>query len=393
MEQTSMPRQLQRLQQYQGDLTGTMGSDDTVVIRPGLIATFFYEGGSTVAVRHKIVECFDYFYELFGAQLKGKFFSGEKFGQMTTAIYQRCRTKALELVDPDDALEWLITSEKTKDYAPSYQMGCLTIQRVHEEWGRKSFLKFALPAEILLSANGREQYQRLVAFIADKLNPVHGYGGFSPILPADYHQYMPYEYELAQRFIGLDVDTRAFVAGAFELQHHIKGANWLTILGDGFVQQLGGESAIRAQLAAWPEITFSHYAGGLMIQAGEYPDLGAPEDGAPIPYVAVNRVVKPVRTTEPGSLHYYLPQQNGFDEAESDSWYARFDNIPLPKPEPTTEQAAPSGRCDAGQPCPQSGFWWTPAKQDAARYFEQGEVMPDFPSSKYGATIWYLDTV
>lgn len=93
------------------------------------------------------------------------------------------------------------------------------------------------------------------------------------------------------------------------------------------------------------------------------------------------------------TLHYYLPQQNCFDKAESSSWYARFDNIPLPTPEPTVEQAAPGGRCEGGQPCPQSGFWWTPAKKGAERHFEQGEVMPDFPSSKYGDTIWYLDTV
>lgn len=46
-------------------------------------------------------------------------------------------------------------------------------------------------------------------------------------------------------------------------------------------------------------------------------------------------------------------------------------------------------RCEAGQPCPQTGTWWTPAKPDARRVFNQGEAMPDFPDSSYGATIWY----
>ncbi len=385
-----MTRQLQRLQQYQDELTWTLGSDDTVVIRPGLIATFFYEGGSTAVVRSKIVECYDYFYELFGAQLKGKYFSGEKFAQMTSTTYQRCRDKALALADPHESLEWLVTSEKTKDYAPSYEMSCLTMKGLHEGWGDNSHIKFVLPFDVLMTDKGKEQYFGLVKFIADRLNPVHGYGGLSPILPADYHRYMPNEYELAQRFIGLEVDTRSFSAGGFELKHHIKGANWLTILGDGFVQQLGGESAIRAQLAAWPEITFSHYAGGLIIQAGKYPDLGAPEDGAPIPYVAVSRVVKPVRTTEPGSLHYYLPQQNGFDTADTVSWYERFDTVPLPIAPPKSAPMIEGKRCEAGQPCPESGTWWTPAKENAQRYFEQGELMPDFPDSVYGSTIWYL---
>lgn len=50
-----------------------------------------------------------------------------------------------------------------------------------------------------------------------------------------------------------------------------------------------------------------------------------------------------------------------------------------------------SGRVEAGQPCPQAGTWWTPAKPDARRVFTQGEAMPGFPASRYGATIWYRE--
>ncbi|MFC3531088.1 Imm72 family immunity protein [Vogesella facilis] len=50
-----------------------------------------------------------------------------------------------------------------------------------------------------------------------------------------------------------------------------------------------------------------------------------------------------------------------------------------------------SGRCEAGHPCPQAGTWWTPAKPDGRRAFAQGERMPDFPDSSYGATIWYRE--
>jgi hypothetical protein len=48
-------------------------------------------------------------------------------------------------------------------------------------------------------------------------------------------------------------------------------------------------------------------------------------------------------------------------------------------------------RCEAGHPCPKTGYWWTPAKQNSRAYFQQGEVMPDFPDSSYGATIWQWD--
>jgi hypothetical protein len=48
-------------------------------------------------------------------------------------------------------------------------------------------------------------------------------------------------------------------------------------------------------------------------------------------------------------------------------------------------------RCDANQPCPRTGYWSTPAKQNSRQYFNQGEIMPDFTSLTHGNVIWYWD--
>jgi hypothetical protein len=48
-------------------------------------------------------------------------------------------------------------------------------------------------------------------------------------------------------------------------------------------------------------------------------------------------------------------------------------------------------RVEGGQPCPQAGYWFTPAKRDSRRQFNEGELMPAFDSS-YGSTIWQWDT-
>lgn len=48
------------------------------------------------------------------------------------------------------------------------------------------------------------------------------------------------------------------------------------------------------------------------------------------------------------------------------------------------------GRCEAGQPCPQAGFWFTPAKVGSRHHFKAGEVMPQV-GGDYGATIWQWD--
>lgn len=47
-------------------------------------------------------------------------------------------------------------------------------------------------------------------------------------------------------------------------------------------------------------------------------------------------------------------------------------------------------RCEAGQPCPQSGYWLTPAQLGSRRRFQAGEMMRGL-GGDYGITIWQWD--
>lgn len=47
-------------------------------------------------------------------------------------------------------------------------------------------------------------------------------------------------------------------------------------------------------------------------------------------------------------------------------------------------------RIDAGAPCPQTGFYFSPARAASRRHFTKGEVMPNFESD-YGLVIWQWD--
>jgi len=47
--------------------------------------------------------------------------------------------------------------------------------------------------------------------------------------------------------------------------------------------------------------------------------------------------------------------------------------------------------CHGGKPCPQDGFWWTPASEQGKGHFKKGDIMPNYPMSQYGATIWYRE--
>ena len=46
-------------------------------------------------------------------------------------------------------------------------------------------------------------------------------------------------------------------------------------------------------------------------------------------------------------------------------------------------------RVDAGQPCIKTGYWFTSARAESRRYFNQGDIMPKFDDSIWGDTIWY----
>lgn len=48
-------------------------------------------------------------------------------------------------------------------------------------------------------------------------------------------------------------------------------------------------------------------------------------------------------------------------------------------------------RVTAGDACPETGFYFTPAKVESRRLFRKGEVMPSIDST-YGRTIWQWDT-
>jgi hypothetical protein len=77
-------------------------------------------------------------------------------------------------------------------------------------------------------------------------------------------------------------------------------------------------------------------------------------------------------------------------KAEDTVWYF------VHKPDASAEKATNDTsntlrlRCEAGQPCPREGFWFTPAQVGSRRHFKAGEPMPEV-GGDYGATIWQWD--
>jgi Protein of unknown function (DUF3396) len=76
----------------------------------------------------------------------------------------------------------------------------------------------------------------------------------------------------------------------------VKRAAWTNVLHELTVRALGGAEAIIAKLADTPEIRVTPFEHGLMLQAGEHPELGDLNRGELLPLLRkVASVLKPVR--------------------------------------------------------------------------------------------------
>lgn len=349
--------------------------NNTPVVKLGLVVTLYFKGGYTPASKRRVMECFERFSEECGSNLKGQYY--ERYKKLTQGSFEKVRDQILATT-PNEQYHWHISSAATAKDAGDYNLSVLNSFEVHGDKVRSS-LKLVMPWSLLAETSGLERYQEWLVYLCNQVQAEHGYGGLSSILPYDYHSYMPTEFQLAQQYSGLEVDSMPH-ASSLELIDHIKGVNWFTILGNTYVERLGGEDAIRHALSGRGDIEIQPYNNGLIIRAGQYPELGASEDGLPTAYVAVNKVVKPVRIPNPDQLHSYSPYGDCFDEESTARWYARFDQA--------SEKDTPSSIL-AGQPCTLEGFWFTPAQPNSRRHFRQGEVMPAIDDSNWGATRWY----
>jgi len=365
---------LERLQERAPDLEFEL-PDGTPVVKLGLIATFYFKDGYTVASKQRIAQCFERFHEEFKAYLKWQ--GGERFHKLTPSRFEKQRSLVLNS-GGNEQYEWHISSANNEKESEDCSLSTMNTFEVHGD-RNLSYLKLTLPWSILKTPDGLDTYHRWLVYLCNQVKAEHGYGGLSSILPYDYDSYMPTEYQLAQHYCGLEVDTFAYSMGR-ELLNHVKGVNWYTVLGNDYVERLGGEAAIRHALSGHGDIEILPYDYGLIIRAGQYPELGAKEDGLPQAYVAVNKVVRPLRIPNPDQLHSYSPYGDCFDQESTDRWYARFDQ---------DDQAHTPSRVAGGQPCPRSGYWFTPAQPYSRRHFEHREIMPRIDDSTWGETFWY----
>lgn len=187
-----------------------------------------------------------------------------------------------------------------------------------------SYIYASMPVCNVQGENNFKVLFKMTLEWCEKLKPVHGSAGFCFAYAPDIEPQPRWTWAAMQRYPGINHhDPSMFSVKAKSVYNRIKGVNWLTVLGDEIVNELGGKDAIEAQLGKFCAI--HSYDGGIIIVAGLCPQLGDTYSGLiPEHYKEVARVTRSVRFEDYRRPLLQLPEP--IDRLDATfKWIRRFD--------------------------------------------------------------------
>ncbi|MEO5727648.1 MAG: type VI immunity family protein, partial [Byssovorax sp.] len=167
----------------------------------------------------------------------------------------------------------------------------------------------------------------MVQHFANLLHPVSGYAGIGVLDSIDFSARQDsgeIVRKLAERFPGLEVED--YLGHTIYVDQGIKGVNWLTLLGEHWVKEIGGLDYLRMRLG--DDFKLTPYAGGVMIQAGPKPQIGdVTMNRWPRHYVTLAKVLKPIQVKTHGAFHWgdATRATKRMDHEATLAWLFRFD--------------------------------------------------------------------
>jgi hypothetical protein len=299
--------------------------DGRVFVRLGLVVTLYFPRGHTLEKREAVLECFRDYLDLCGEHLRWWVIEGRRFSPVAKLINRDLAPYLLSpKIDQDPERTWGIFwhGGEHMDDASDYRISAFGQSKFESDLDQDlSFLSATFP--LVWLPERREELLRLALLWCERLQPLHGYGGAGIVDAASDGLATIYQkrvYALAKRHPGLEVDYP--LDHALWTQKGIKGGNWITVLADVFVAHLGGVDALRSGLGQ--PFKIYEYRGGVMIVAGENPEIGDRNRNLDTPlYRRLARVLRPIRVVFHPGVHDW---EGGFDKEEFESWLARFDD-------------------------------------------------------------------
>ena len=295
-------------------------------IKTGLVGCYYLDQGYLPEKRQAIGQVLALYDKYWGDKLKFGFFDGNP--NQLHPYQQFSIDKKQDLINNYalDVLNFYWSNVDNLEFVPEYLIKTFS----EPEWYEKlypdvTYVQLYLPISELKEF-GVEQLIALNQQISEILQPMHGFFGLGIQHSHEYYDYQYLEYELAHQFLGLDISN---VEGDEHLREGFKCINWLTILSDRLItDKLGSLEALKEHNND-NEIRFYPYAGGVVVRAGEVPELGdVASNPYPKHYVNVNALLKPARAPEIASLGFgSINGEVRFNKRTSKEWQCRFDDV------------------------------------------------------------------
>ncbi len=295
-------------------------------IKTGLVGCYYLDQGYLPEKRQAIGQVLALYDKYWGDKLKFGFFDGNP--NQLHSYQQFSIDKKQDLINNYalDVLNFYWSNVDNLEFVPEYLIETFSepewYEKVHQEI---SYVQLYLPISELKEF-GVEQLIALNQQISEILQPMHGFFGLGIQHSHEYYDYQYLEYELAHQFLGLDISN---VESDLRFRGGFKCINWLTILSDQLItDKLGSLEALKERNSD-NQIRFYPYSGGVVVRAGEVPELGdVASNPYPKHYVNVNALLKPARAPEIASLGFgSINGEIRFNKRTSKEWQCRFDDV------------------------------------------------------------------
>lgn len=251
--------------------------------------------------------------------------------------------------------------------------------------------------------DNKEAWRRFLLNTIERLRPQQVYSGFAianPLAFGTRSEVSVWERSLTERFYGLDIDYPFGMSMGMDesLPAGLKAPTWGFFLSDEWRAKL---DVSRQYVVAFAEAAGIHVTvgqTGLWLELGDEPGLYPVEDGVPPMHVALNTLLRPLRNDALeliGTGEWDGDPNVRFNRDDARRWLGRFDEeSDWPSADARIRSSFSSKSrptsVAAGQQCPRSGWWFTPARTSSRKYINEGEVFPAADTS-YGATFWQWD--
>ena len=293
--------------------------------RLGLTMSFYFGAPGTPARRRALVHCVEQYLQQARGMLR---------------VYRVCGDRRYRQLKPNDTPDMNLVISKSKENSPfwfeasgaerdgiSHNWSIGALARNIERATYLGYMILSYPLSIMQTSGWSLQafVQQFVSF-CDALQVEHAYGGLGLVLPFDAGGTRAARRligPIAIRCPGLDVDDPTGII--IHCEEGIKSVNFLTAVSDRLLARVDGAESMAAK--AGPGITMYRYSTGAVFQAGPTPEVGydphAHEGKPPEHYVALGRVLKPIRAPYHDTMIYDL--SGGDNKAFTQRWLARFD--------------------------------------------------------------------